>query len=560
MSRAILPAVFLSGALISGVVGNPVPNQVQPPPAIHSFVDYEGDDENTGDDYDVFYDRLSSDGVWYDDDTYGYVFQPTVAAETSDWRPYSDGRWVWTDRGWYWDTDENFGWATYHYGRWVLVSGVGWVWVPGREWAPAWVSWRQSDDDVGWAPLPPECTVTTSFAVSSWCDTYYGIGPAAYLFIRFGDWGRPSYRGYWIPPSQNLTVFNQSRNITNIYNNNSVINNYGPQVATLQQRLGQPIPRYNINYQAQTDPKAAFHSLRQGNQLQVLAPPAQLKQVASIHPTVKRQLGAAQVERGWQNVPAAQRTELQQKLAKAAPAPQNAPPKTTANLKPQFLTKRAGKPGQPGVPPVPANAGAKPGVPGAGPGPQQPKSITATEQKPVTTGAKAGQPGPAVENKKTANQPPVSNGATGEAQKLEQNKAEQTRQAELGRQHAEQLANEKAHTQQQTAQRLQAEKAQAEQVRKQQEVKKNVASNRIAEATHHSSAKQEQARIVTQQQTVHRTTAVQHTVTHASAYHPASAPHPAPPRPQAARAPQHAPQKGGGGHPPAKGKKDQKPG
>ena len=33
---------------------------------------------------------------------------------------------------------------------------MGWYWVPGRVWAPAWVSWRRSNDYVGWAPLPPD--------------------------------------------------------------------------------------------------------------------------------------------------------------------------------------------------------------------------------------------------------------------------------------------------------------------------------------------------------------------------------------------------------------------
>ena len=30
------------------------------------------------------------------------------------------------------------------------------VWVPGRVWGPAWVSFRYGESDVGWAPLPPE--------------------------------------------------------------------------------------------------------------------------------------------------------------------------------------------------------------------------------------------------------------------------------------------------------------------------------------------------------------------------------------------------------------------
>ena len=47
-------------------------------------------------------------------------------------------------------------WAVYHYGRWAFEPQMGWYWVPGRVWAPAWVSWRRSNDYVGWAPLPPE--------------------------------------------------------------------------------------------------------------------------------------------------------------------------------------------------------------------------------------------------------------------------------------------------------------------------------------------------------------------------------------------------------------------
>src|ERR1700751_4475406 len=94
------------------------------PASVH--VDYSDQDVDSSDDaapdsdgtYDVFYDGLSQDGRWFYDDDYGYVWQPNVAASTPDWRPYADGHWVWTDRGWYWDSNEDFGWAAYHYGRW----------------------------------------------------------------------------------------------------------------------------------------------------------------------------------------------------------------------------------------------------------------------------------------------------------------------------------------------------------------------------------------------------------------------------------------------------------
>src|SRR4029453_3193212 len=54
-----------------------------------------------------------------------------------------------------WVSDEPFGWAAYHYGRWGYAEDIGWYWVPGKRWAPAWVSWRRSANHFVWAPLPP---------------------------------------------------------------------------------------------------------------------------------------------------------------------------------------------------------------------------------------------------------------------------------------------------------------------------------------------------------------------------------------------------------------------
>ncbi len=95
-------------------------------------------------DYGMFYDSLSSYGSWFETQDYGYVWQPVVVRDSS-WRPYSRGRWICSDRGWTWVSEEPFGWATYHYGRWALLRGRGWIWVPGTQWAPCWVSWREND-------------------------------------------------------------------------------------------------------------------------------------------------------------------------------------------------------------------------------------------------------------------------------------------------------------------------------------------------------------------------------------------------------------------------------
>jgi probable HAF family extracellular repeat protein len=64
--------------------------------------------ESNQEDYDVFYTGLSSDeGNWVEAGNYGYCFRPRVS---EDWRPYRDGHWVWTDHGWYWDSNERFAW------------------------------------------------------------------------------------------------------------------------------------------------------------------------------------------------------------------------------------------------------------------------------------------------------------------------------------------------------------------------------------------------------------------------------------------------------------------
>src|ERR1700756_5237199 len=46
------------------------------------------------DSYNLFYERLQSQGHWFEDPSYGYVWQPGVAEQDENWRPYTDGHWV----------------------------------------------------------------------------------------------------------------------------------------------------------------------------------------------------------------------------------------------------------------------------------------------------------------------------------------------------------------------------------------------------------------------------------------------------------------------------------
>ncbi len=100
-----------------------------------------------------FYGPLNDSGSWVDVGSYGRCWHPRDVS--ADWRPYGDGHWEWTDRGWYWVSEERWAWACYHYGSWAFNPPYGWVWIPGTEWAPAWVTWREGGGHIGWAPRGP---------------------------------------------------------------------------------------------------------------------------------------------------------------------------------------------------------------------------------------------------------------------------------------------------------------------------------------------------------------------------------------------------------------------
>jgi len=139
--------------------------------------------------FSVFYDGLSKHGSWVRRQN-AYVFVP--ARVRADWRPYVDGHWVYVETyGWTWASDEPFGWATYHYGRWGFEDDIGWYWVPGTRWAPAWVSWRRSNDYVVWAPLPPrggdrgnDVDVSININVGDIPDFYWVAVPTREFLVR----------------------------------------------------------------------------------------------------------------------------------------------------------------------------------------------------------------------------------------------------------------------------------------------------------------------------------------------------------------------------------------
>jgi hypothetical protein len=64
--------------------------------------------------------------------------------------PYTNGRWLYTEFGWFWKGTAPTSWVTEHYGFWKRNADKVWTWYPGTDWLPQTVEIRASPDGVGW--------------------------------------------------------------------------------------------------------------------------------------------------------------------------------------------------------------------------------------------------------------------------------------------------------------------------------------------------------------------------------------------------------------------------
>lgn len=196
--------------------------------------------------YEPFIEPLSAYGRWLVYEPYGWVWVPTVVS--SDWRPYTAGRWLYTDGGWMWMSHEPWGWATYHYGRWFYDGALGWVWVPDTVWGASWVCWRTGPAFYGWAPLPPGYTFGASLGA---CNPWIG----GWVFVD-GDWFLSPYLSrYVVPPARNVYVYDRTQPSVETSTSRSPTGNgrvrdipvpRGPDPGEVSARTGQSLPRYSV--------------------------------------------------------------------------------------------------------------------------------------------------------------------------------------------------------------------------------------------------------------------------------------------------------------------------
>jgi hypothetical protein len=287
------------------------------------------DEERPTASYNMFYTKLDSYGDWRETSDYGYVWQPREA-QSRTWRPYTNGHWVYTDVGWTWVSEEPFGWATYHYGRWTRLRNIGWVWVPGDEWAPAWVSWRKSDEYVGWAPLPPEARFDRRSGIHNWSDSYYDVGPDQYSFVATREFGGERIQRSVVPSERNITIVNQTTNVTNITYSNTTVVNQGPSYDELRTRTQQPIQRLRLEREVNVNINVGEpRPVVRGEVLFIPAPLIARGQAVERPRAVKETVAHVEIDRGWEGIADRQAVEkTRAKMKSESTPPPNAPPRT----------------------------------------------------------------------------------------------------------------------------------------------------------------------------------------------------------------------------------------
>ena len=185
--------------------------------------------------FQVFYDELSPYGDWVKDARHGYIWLPAVY---DDFHPYgSNGHWVMTEYGNTWVSDFDWGWAPFHYGRWYFDDYYqSWAWIPGYDWAPAWVNWRTGGGYYGWAPMGPGVSISVRVNIPAF---HWIFIPHARIYHSYPV-------QYYAPYNSRVKIINK----TKIINNTVVYNNYnfygGPSRREVQQYTRQAVPVYNI--------------------------------------------------------------------------------------------------------------------------------------------------------------------------------------------------------------------------------------------------------------------------------------------------------------------------
>ena len=196
-----------------------------------------------GNEFGYFYSSLSPYGNWIEINDGVMAWQPFNVRR--DWVPYQNGRWIWTNDGWYWDSYEPFGYIVFHYGRWYYDNYYGWLWIPDYDWAPAWVEWRYDNDYIGWAPLPPYASFSVRLGLHF---TFNFFTPYHHWhFVRYNHFCNAHVYNYFMGPKYRYRIFSHTKYRTDYGYSNGRIINRGVNIDYIRQRSGQRITERQIH-------------------------------------------------------------------------------------------------------------------------------------------------------------------------------------------------------------------------------------------------------------------------------------------------------------------------
>lgn len=249
----------------------------------------ESKDDISAVDYKVFYDELSSKGEWIEvsgkelglidgnldvardldnkESFFSRMFGIKTAAAESQvdagvyfvWRPasdlavsiasgeppvyipYSNGQWLYTDQGWYFKAPTPEEEITSHYGRWAYNDALGWVWVPGRVWSPAWVDWRENDNYVAWAPVPQYVYLTGSTLDVPTIDDN------KYVIVEKKNFTEPQLFKYMYLENKNKVMIKEMKKIDGVMVINRTVIDKGPEVSVIEKETGKTIQKVKVN-------------------------------------------------------------------------------------------------------------------------------------------------------------------------------------------------------------------------------------------------------------------------------------------------------------------------
>src|ERR1700720_3336767 len=293
----------------------------QPPPDSYASMpaedaqpsDQYAPDQGGGLDITYFYDQLSPYGHWVESRAYGWVWLPYGIG--AGWRPYAAGHWGMTDYGWAWGSGGSFGWATYHYGRWTYDPDYGWEWIPGYEWGPAWVAWRNGGGYIGWAPLPPEVRFRAGIGLDfGGIDINVALGPTRFCFVQERSFLAANVVTYVEPPARNVTIIHNTTNLTNYTVVNNRVVNQGIPVQHVEQVTGRRVERLQIS-PVRSGPAPRSGQVR-GNQLVVFQPPIVKRATPPPPPPQRARAAGADLQRQHQQETQALQTQQAQERAR----------------------------------------------------------------------------------------------------------------------------------------------------------------------------------------------------------------------------------------------------